>query len=39
MYVAAALYLLAAVGPGVPWNMRGVLCMYAGANFLLAWSV
>ena len=39
LLLAAGLYLIAACGPGVPWNMRGVLFAYSTANCLLAWSV
>ena len=39
LYLAALLYAIAAVGPDVPMNMRGVLCAYAVANVLLAWNV
>jgi hypothetical protein len=39
LYLAAILYAIAAIGPGVPLNMRCVLGCYAAANVALAWSV
>ena len=39
LYLAALLYAIAAIGPGVSMNMRIVLGAYCVANVALAWNV